>query len=203
MKLQTRMESDDFSQVNALAGLMSGFDRPWFVAGGWAVDLYLGRFTRPHDDIEVAIFRDDQHAMKTYLAGWVLEKAHPGRRGVLEPWQPGERLELPVHEIHARREGSGLSHLEILLNEASDGEWKFRRNLSVTRPIALATMRTQEGMPFLGPEIALLYKANDASLGKNAADFANVLLLLDSERRVWLRHAISTCYSGHPWLQEL
>ena len=30
---------------------MQGFSKPWFVAGGWALDLYLGHKTREHSDI--------------------------------------------------------------------------------------------------------------------------------------------------------
>jgi hypothetical protein len=30
---------------------------PWCVAGGWALDVWRGRQTRPHDDLEIAILR--------------------------------------------------------------------------------------------------------------------------------------------------
>jgi hypothetical protein len=30
---------------------------PWWVAGGWALDLFLGRQTRPHKDLDVGILR--------------------------------------------------------------------------------------------------------------------------------------------------
>jgi len=47
---------------------MGKFDRPWFIAGGWAVDLFLGRVTRSHKDIEIAIVRADQGALRAYLS---------------------------------------------------------------------------------------------------------------------------------------
>jgi Aminoglycoside-2''-adenylyltransferase len=28
---------------------------PWFVAGGWAIDLFLGTRTRDHEDLEIAV----------------------------------------------------------------------------------------------------------------------------------------------------
>jgi Aminoglycoside-2''-adenylyltransferase len=31
----------------------------WFF-GGWAVDLWMGRLTRPHDDIDVLVWRRDE-----------------------------------------------------------------------------------------------------------------------------------------------
>ena len=43
----------------------------WFF-GGWAVDLWAGRPTRPHDDIDVLVWRHDQGRVHEPLqgAGW-------------------------------------------------------------------------------------------------------------------------------------
>jgi hypothetical protein len=32
---------------------------PWWIAGGWALDLFLGQVSRSHADIDVGIFRAD------------------------------------------------------------------------------------------------------------------------------------------------
>jgi DNA-binding transcriptional LysR family regulator len=70
--------SSDFGAPLAVAGLMEGFGRPWCIAGGWAIDLFLGRQTRPHKDVEIAIFRDDQRRLFEHLAGWTINKStHP------------------------------------------------------------------------------------------------------------------------------
>ena len=44
----------------------------WFF-GGWAVDLWVGRPTRAHDDIDVLVWRRDEHQVHHALtaAGWV------------------------------------------------------------------------------------------------------------------------------------
>ena len=44
----------------------------WFF-GGWAVDLWVGRPTRPHDDIDVLAWRHDETRVRDALrtAGWV------------------------------------------------------------------------------------------------------------------------------------
>ena len=72
------------------------FDGQWGIAGGWAIDLFIGKETRPHSDVEVAIFREDQHLLKQTLPDWSFEKAV---KGELISWKE-EWLELPVHEIH-------------------------------------------------------------------------------------------------------
>ena len=57
---------------------MRGFEPDWFIAGGWAIDLFLQKETRPHDDIEIAIFRHDQFALQNYLQNWNLKKVVGG-----------------------------------------------------------------------------------------------------------------------------
>jgi hypothetical protein len=42
---------------------MAGYRRPWWVAGGWALDLVLGRKTRPHADLEISMLTGDQQAL--------------------------------------------------------------------------------------------------------------------------------------------
>ena len=44
-------------EIMAVARIMAGFPHPWFVSGGWAIDLFVGRVTREHGDREMGIFR--------------------------------------------------------------------------------------------------------------------------------------------------
>jgi len=39
--------------VDELAGIFHQIPIPWWIAGGVALDLFVGRTTRPHDDIDV------------------------------------------------------------------------------------------------------------------------------------------------------
>lgn len=183
-----------------VATLLAGFTRPWFIAGGWAIDLYLGRLTRTHKDIEIAILRDDQHAIRRHLRGWEFRKVLRGR---LEPWHEGEWLGMPVHEIHAHRENGDPSALEILLDESSADQWTFRRHPEITRPLSAIGMRSDGGVPFHSAEIVMLYKATSSQISNHdQADFEIARESLDDERRQWLRHAIERCRPGHPWLVD-
>ncbi|MHC5671583.1 nucleotidyltransferase domain-containing protein [Nostoc sp.] len=89
---------ESFSELVELSGLLNDFRQPWFVAGGWAIDLFIGDVTRVHKDIEIAIFRKDQSSLREYLFGWEFTKVVDGK---MEPWNENEWLELPIHEIHA------------------------------------------------------------------------------------------------------
>lgn len=195
------METSNFSVPLRVAELMQRFERPWFIAGGWALDLYLGRVTRHHKDCEIAILRRDQQALRDHMAGWEFSKVE---KGELLPWPEGEQLQLPTHEIHARREGGSLESLEVLLNEGDEALWQFRKNPAITRPMTLAAMRSAEDIPFLAPEIVLLYKAFTVKpRPEDRADYETVSGTLDEERCQWLWESIRAGMPGHPWLDTL
>ncbi|MDM5197272.1 hypothetical protein QUF79_04410 [Fictibacillus enclensis] len=157
-----------FEQCNRLRSLLSGFNKPWFIAGGWAIDLLVGEETREHKDIEIAIFRNDQIIFKEHLQDWKFKKVCTGE---FQIWRD-ELLELPVHEVHAVNKKNG-DHLEILLNESKENHWIFRRDLRISYPVHLLFRYTENSIPFLSPEIVLLYKAKNTR-EKDHQDFMRV-----------------------------
>jgi hypothetical protein len=60
----------------------------------------------------------------------------------------------------------------------------------------------QGGVPFLRPEIVLLFKAGELS-PKNDADFAAVRPQLTQTAREWLREALEVIDPLHPWVPRL
>jgi hypothetical protein len=183
-----------------IADLLSGFARPWWICGGWALDLFLGRETRRHDDLDVAVLRRDQLRLFRHLRGWDVRYATP--QHTLKAWD-GEHLEPPIHGIWARRsnEANAPWTCEFLLNEHTDRDWIFRRNEGVTRSLDEVGGK-RDGVPFLRPEIVLLYKASEPS-PKNEADFAAVRPHLAQTAIHWLREALEVIDSRHPWVPLL
>jgi Aminoglycoside-2''-adenylyltransferase len=179
--------------------LFRSFPRPWWVAGGWALDLQLGRETRKHEDVEIAVLRDDQDALREHLAEWELYYALDHK---LHLWRAAETLELPIHEIWARRAGESQWSLELLLNECRDGAWTFRRDSRVTLPLGEAGVLSPSGLPVLAPQIVLLYKARNPR-EKDDADFEAVLSRLSARQREWLASALAMAEPGHAWIRAL
>jgi hypothetical protein len=179
---------------------LSGFAAPWWICGGWALDLFLDRELRRHDDLDVALLRHDQLALYHHLPAWHLRYATPEH--TLEHWD-GLRLELPIHGIWARRsdEPTAPWTCEFLLNEAQNGEWVFRKNESIRRPLE-DVGDERDDVPFFRPEIVLLYKSSEPS-PKNDADFAAVAPHLSPDGSRWLRTALEKCYEHHPWIGQL
>jgi hypothetical protein len=183
-----------------IAELLSGFARPWWICGGWALDLFLNRETRRHDDLDVALLRHDQLALYRHFPAWDFHYATPTH--ALEPWD-GRRLNPPIQGIWARRsaEPSAPWACEFLLNEERDGNWVFRRNEAVKRPLE-EIGDERNGVPFLRPEIVLLYKSSERS-PKDDTDFAAVLPRLSREARLWLGAALERHDARHPWVEAL
>ncbi len=197
------MPSDSFAPVHAVAAVMAPFPGPWCVAGGWAIDLFLDRVTREHADLEVAVVRRDQGALRAHLAGWELCKAvATPAGGEWVPWPPGEWLALPVHQVRAQREGGVLREFEVFLVEADGDRWQCRRDPQLTRPLDETAFRSRRGIPTLVPEIQLLYKAKHHR-PKDEVDFQAALPHLNRAQRAWLSGALQRCHPGDAWIRQL
>lgn len=184
------------SVLRHILEVMQAYSRPWWIAGGWAIDLYLGHQSRPHQDIDIAVLRRDQRALRTHLQGWHFTKVV---NGASFAWTEQEELELPVHELHAE---NGTDHLEFLLNEAAGDQWLFRRNRAVSASIQHMTRQAASGIPYFTPEVVLLYKAKSMR-ARDRADFNSVLPKLEPPARSWLASALQSCHPLHEWLGEL
>ena len=186
-----------FEQCRQVTSLMAGFNKTWFIAGGWAIDLFIGKETREHKDLEIALFRKDQLNIKAYLNEWEFMKVS---KGEFYTWE-NEFLDLPIHEIHAINKSNG-DKIEVLLNETEDNDWKFRRDLRIAYPINSVWSYSETGIPYLNPEIALLYKAKNTR-EKDHQDFMTIKDYLDNEKRQRLRYALELHEPEHKWLKYL
>ena len=184
---------------------MAGYRRPWWVAGGWALDLVLGHKTRPHADLEISMLACDQQALFDHLRGWDLRLAAPGQS--LPRWD-GSRIQSPFHQVWARR-GPGRpstseefatdpTMLGFLLEQRRTDRWVFRRHAGVSRLLHKVGVITTGGVPVVAPEIALLFKAK-APRFKDQRDFDRVLPHLDRAARSWLASALEQAHPDHPW----
>jgi hypothetical protein len=119
--------------IERAPAVMSGFREVWGIAGGWAIDLFLNRKSRPHPDIDLAVLRRDQMVLRSWVADGRVEKVTAGG---ITAWASDERLEEPIHEVHVTW-ADGFQ-IEFLLNECDQGtqEWMFRRDPRVRTALA-------------------------------------------------------------------
>lgn len=185
------------------AHALAALTQPWMIAGGVALDLHLGRVARAHDDLDVAVSRDAQHALPGLLAGWRLDASV---QGMYQPFTPP--LPPSAHQIHARHPGlPEVLMLDLLLTDFSGGLWHYRRDPAITLPLERARRLSPEGLPHLAPEIVLLFKSGSTDghdpRGKDEQDFRRAGPTLDIEARAWLRGTLERTRPGHAWLQTL
>lgn len=188
-----------------VAALFASLRAPWWIAGGWAIDLFLGRQTREHEDIDVQILRRDQHAVRALFGAWDVQAALPPPRDEtwpFRPWTLDEPLDLAIHDVWLRPTATEPWALQLMVADSHAERWLFRRMPTIGRPIETIGDVTVEGIPYLAPEIQLLYKAKGRRL-KDEADFKQTLPALDQDRRHWLRNALTMTHPNHPWLKQL
>ena len=180
---------DDVRPV--LAGLVA----PWWVTGGWGVDLRLGRGSRPHEDLDVAVLRRDADDVRRHLAAWDVHLVHS--QGVLRPWHVGEPVPARAHNAWCRRAPGEPWSLELLFEDATGDEWVYRRDARIRRPL-----RELGDGNLLALDVTLLYKSARPR-ASDEADFTATRAVLDDAEREWLAAALRTAAPGHPWLARL
>jgi len=189
------------ASLTEVAQIFNRVQARWWIAGGYAIELAVGRPVREHTDVDVLILRPDQLAVQHALVGWQWYAADPP--GTLRPWQPGEQLPAGVHDIWCRPGPEQPWRIQIMLDESCDEDWVSRRDQRIRRPIAGLGPVSADGIPYLAPEIQLLYKANQRR-PKDEIDFGVVLPLLSQSQRQWLRDALRLAYGpDHAWLTRL
>jgi hypothetical protein len=177
----------------------AGLAAPWWIAGGWAIDLFLGRETRLHEDLDIGVLHRDHLAIQAHLIarGWNLHCAGD-QPHTLRPWPIGESLALDNHCPWARRDANSPWEFQLLINPGDEQTFISRRGPDLRLPMREAVIE-RGGFRVLAPQVQLHFKAKQTR-PRDEADFNNVLPLLDASARAWLRQALARCYPGHKWI---
>ncbi|WP_026690490.1 nucleotidyltransferase domain-containing protein [Alteribacter aurantiacus] len=176
---------------------------PWWIAGGWALDLYVGAKTRDHDDIDVVIVRDDVHKLNAALTErWELYKAV---KGELTLWERNEVLPSYFDNLWVKRIGSDTWNFQVMIVDTHGGDWLYKRKKTITRPIEEIGLQTAEGVPYLRPEIQLLYKGGSSHIREKDVFDLETLLPIMSKREInWLKDSLNDQFpEGHDWIDRL
>jgi hypothetical protein len=77
-----------------------------------------------------------------------------------------------------------------------------RRDETIALPYDRIIRHDTRGIPYLAPQLVLLFKAK-ATRPKDQADFDGVHPLLARDERTWLAAALRRIHPGHGWLERL
>jgi len=150
--------------------------------------------------LDIAVLRRDQQVFRDALATWDVQVAHAG---AFIPWKRGETITNPEHhEIWAREAPDGPWRLELLFEESEGTRWTYRRNSSIGLHVADLGRREESGLPFIRPEVMLLYKSKSPR-PVDETDFLYALPRLDVAQKGWLVGALYTIDPRHRWIERL
>lgn len=166
---------------------------PWWFTGGLALELWLGRSWRGHDDLDIGIRRIDAPTVLAHLEqlGWEVVIAAAGE---LRPWRGGA-LDEDAHEnnVWCRRPG-GPWQLDVTVGDGDHDRWVYRRDRAITRPWHRAVLE-RDGVRFLAPALQLLFKSKDVR-PKDTVDAHEVVPTLAGDGLALLRAQL---HPEHPW----
>jgi hypothetical protein len=184
-----------------VARLLSGVAAPWYVAGGWAIDLFLAEERRRHGDLEIGVPAERFDEVADALGAFELFVIAGPHEAV--PLAIARRRLADAHQTWVRDPATGAWRLDVFREPSYGDTWICRRDPSIRLPYSQLVEWTEGGIPYGRPEVVLLFKAKRSHEEKNQTDFAAVVPRLGAERRRWLREGIARVHPGHPWIAEL
>jgi hypothetical protein len=197
-------------QPTEVATLLQGLTAPWYVAAGWALDLFRGEQTRDHEDLEIGLPNTAEAfgQVREALHGYDMEVPGGPPPGRLWPLD-GPAFDIihqtwvsEVRQFDTDAMPQRIYRLDIFREPQRDGQWVCRRDESIILPYDQIIRRDQDGIPYLAPQIVLLFKAK-AARAKDQVDLAGTLPLLTPSDRSWLATTLSRVHPGHDWLAQL
>ncbi|MFG2954775.1 nucleotidyltransferase domain-containing protein [Streptomyces sp. NPDC048291] len=181
-----------------VAERLGGVGVPWCVAAGWALDLFRGGQSRPHGDLEIAVPVAGFAQVRDRFREYAFDAVGSGR-----VWAAaGDEALAATRQTWVRDPASDRFLFDVFREPHEGGTWICRRDETLRLPYDTVIERTADGIPYLVPELVLLFKAKE-SRPKDHADFDGVLPLLGPARRDVLSAWLTRMHPGHPWLAGL
>ena len=182
----------------AVAEKLAGLDTPWCVVGGWALELFHG-VARDHEDLEICVPSADFDLVRERLAGYEFFVPTP-KEGVLRRLETAGDAFFDSHQTWVREPETGKWRLDIMRNPHERDTWICRRERTIRLPYDEVVATTKDGLPYMQPEIVLLFKGKEPR-PKDEQDFETTLPFLSAEARAWLTRALARAYGDdHAWI---
>jgi len=205
---------------------------PYYICGGFALELFLGKTMRSHSDLDISIFEENRkEAVELLLAnGWNVYQRGQYQKQIFDANDP---LVLECRNIWAIKSGSQIvvlpiegeenlydfeivekqqtafNFIEMVVDLKKDDHFKFRNHEAISRSMDKAILY-KDDIPYMAPELVLFLKSHPTYLThewhkeKTSGDFATIIPALPNESRQWLIEALETAYpEGNHWVEKL
>ena len=196
------------------------------ICGGSAIDLFIGHKTRPHKDLDVAVYWDDRDEIVQYMLknGWNLyepcgcqylhkiNSVKDQKRVKSNVWCI--KLDNPHYKVVEREKGmyeidfdgseqTKLDFIEFLFNNHDSENFIYARNHSIKRELYKAIIKTND-VCYLAPELILLYKSTGLNNSDYQHDYNNALTKMNEDQITWLENALVCMFpEGHAWVRKI
>jgi aminoglycoside-2''-adenylyltransferase len=178
---------------------LHGLDLPWCVAAGWAIDLFVGYERREHEDLEIAA---PAHAFPRIQALLDDLEFYSTGDGEVRAIAESPKRFAETHQTWGLDRVAFEWRIDVFREPSVGGEWVCRRDEAIRLPYDELIEHSADGIPYVRPEVALLFKAK-AARPKDEEDLRDVLSLLGPSRRALLHDWIAIVHPGHAWLERL
>lgn len=212
------------NMLNQLSNFLKPIGVDYAICGGSTIDLFLGKKTRTHKDLDVAVYWEERDIIIQHMldSNWGIYEPCGGEyfhkiNDITEQKQiksniwcikPGNS-HYSIFEFEDNMfkidfdgaEQTQLDYIEFLFNNRKDDFFLYARNKDIKLEMNKAVL-TAKDIPYLAPELILLYKSTAADNPDYQLDFDNAVLKMDEEQLMWLEKSLISMFPhGHKWLK--
>jgi hypothetical protein len=178
-----------------IGDFMDGFDRPWWIIGGWSIEVFTG-VPREHEDMDISILSSDAEAFRQFLGDrwtpWNVDDSW------FRPFDHRFTEVRPDSQVWVRRDAQSPWVLDVPFTPDTGGRWTNKRHLAHTEDLDDVTWVAPDGLRYALPEVTLMFKYAQTR-EKDRRDAEVALPMLDDRARGWLRATVARIDPDHPW----
>lgn len=175
---------------------LDGISAPWHVVGGWALDIWHGHETRPHDDLEFCILEKDLDTFRNIFSAFEIYTVH---NGDVTHLAGDEKPSAGIQQFWILDTAAMKWRADLMIEPGDAHLWRYKRDLSVQRPRSIMVEVSPDGIPYLNAAGVLLFKAKRCR-AKDQLDFQNALPKLAPADRTWLKETLVQQHPNHGWI---
>lgn len=172
---------------------------PWYITGGWALDVWHGKQTREHEDLEFAVIRNDADHFRAILHELDFFTVN---NGVVEYLPPSADVPSDVWQLWGGDMLQRCWRVDMMMEPGTRDVWIYKRDQTIQMPRSEAICVGETGIPYLAPINVLLFKARNCR-HKDHKDFLNAVPSLSTQERQRLRVWLAQLHPGHQWIGNL
>lgn len=185
-------------QLDRIFHIMSNSNFPWYIAGGWSIDLAIGRKTREHEDIDLVVFREYIQDVLEYFKDWEIGVVIPGEHRLEKVTDKAQVLQ-PQYCLHIKND---TDFVEVLFTDKMNDQVIYRRDLTITLSLENFIKTDPLGRTYITPEWQLLFKSKSPR-ERDEQDFISAVPFLGNDQKSWLKKALIKTNASPQWIDLL